>query len=178
MALRYAPALAIIAIGFRDVAVWILYSGEFELAGEMLGYLLAGDIARTVTWSYLGVLPMRGQVRALIAVEGAAALVGTGLFLLGAHLFGPVGVAAAAFLLACVMSPLTALVTKHACGIQIGWAGIAQGIGLSCLGVLVNWAIHVHWFARVVATLIAFTLLWRAGALEMVTMRWRTFRQR
>jgi O-antigen/teichoic acid export membrane protein len=164
MALRYAPALAIAAITFRDVVVAILYSGQFELAGELLGFLLAADIARAVTWSYLGALPMRGKVKALLVVEGSNAILGAALFWAGAHLGGPLGLAAASWVLACVMCPLTALVTSKVCDVTIGWKSIAAGLGLAGVGILINLGMHYHWAARVVAVVISSVLLWRSGA--------------
>lgn len=88
-----APPIILIAIAVREPAMHLLYSSEFDVAGQLAGYQIAADFARALSYVYGGVLLYRGEVRAFMVTE----LIGAGMFALTSVLlvgrFGAVGAA-------------------------------------------------------------------------------------
>jgi O-antigen/teichoic acid export membrane protein len=158
--LRYTPVLAFLAIAFRDVIIHLLYSDRFALASDMLGFMLAADITKAVSWSYAGPLPMRGKVRAFIVTESMAIVLGVPLVWCAIKLLGPVGVGAGMLANSACYSVVAAYVTHRSCGIEIKTTQLLRGISLAA-GAAAYCVLMNHWSWLRWATL-PILVLWAA----------------
>lgn len=141
-ALRFAslaiPPLLIIAILFRRFGIHLLYDSRFEIAADILGYQLAGDVIKASAWLIAGPLLVRGKLKAFLITEIVGAIVLGGLMRgllpwLGAEALG-VG-----YLIgyACYAMLATAIL-RWACGVVGLWPWVALSFGWSIVAVAAN----------------------------------------
>jgi O-antigen/teichoic acid export membrane protein len=67
--LRFAPPALLAAIALRTPVLQLLYAPEFAPAASLLGWILAGDIAKLASWTQGGVLLYRGHARTFVALQ-------------------------------------------------------------------------------------------------------------
>jgi O-antigen/teichoic acid export membrane protein len=160
-------------LAVRSVMIHALYSNRFELASGMLGYIIAGDIAKAVSWAFAGPLLYRGQFRAFLVTEvvgGAMAVVAN---LTMVHLMGPIGAGAAYPITYAGYMVLTGVVLARSCGVPVNTKALGSGlvitgvaVGLEALG---DRGAPVRWAAAG----IALGYLWRTGASSYLASRFR-----
>jgi O-antigen/teichoic acid export membrane protein len=161
--LRYAPVLAFAAIAFRSEVIRVLYSDRFVLASDMLGFMLAADVLRVVSWSYAGPLPMRGAVRAFLLTEVGALAVGAPAVWMSVRWFGAMGVGIGFFGLNVVYLGIAAFVASRSCGIQIRASHMAKALGLGFGAALFNVLVSRYGWVRWAAVPVLAVVGWRVG---------------
>jgi O-antigen/teichoic acid export membrane protein len=113
------PPLILVAIAVREPVMYLLTSHEYEMAAHIVGYQMAGDFARGLSYVYATVLLFRGEVRAFLLTElsGAVMLVAFSAALI--PIFGEAGATYAYALTYCGYVVVTAVVVNRACGVPL-----------------------------------------------------------
>ncbi len=160
--LRMAPPLILLAMAIRRPLLVALYSGRFDLAAEMAGYQMAGDLAKGLAWAYAGALLFRGRVRAYLVSE----LFCAGLLAIGSvaavRLWGPVGTGVASLVAYAAYLVMTAWLVQYDCGVRVPWRRVAQVLGGTLL------------FGAFVAASGRWRLLEPVGVVVSVVWAWRS----
>ncbi len=123
-----APPLILIAIAVREPMVHLLYSGEFDRAGTMLGYQMAADLAKALSFVYAGVLLFRGEVRAYLVTEVlGASLLGVSALVL-VPLFGEIGASYAYAITYSLYVVIAAVALSRACDVSVRWRPVVLAL--------------------------------------------------
>lgn len=140
--LDVAPPVILIAIAVREPVMRLLYSAEFQMASEMVGYQMAADLAKAVSYVYAGVLLYRGNMRAFLVTEVVVALLLGLIPMVLIPLIGPPGASYGYAITYSVYALLTSVVLARACDVPIRWrvqaftlgfTVVASGLVAACL---------------------------------------------
>jgi len=153
-----APLVMALGLPVRRIVVHAIFSSRFDPAIEILGIMMATDVAKAVSWASAGPLLYRGKVAAFVVTESVAAVCLAGGAAILIPMFGLVGVGYAYGLSYFVYLPVAALVTAKSCGVRFDVPGIAVGYVVSALGFA-----FVHWLTP---------YAWAAVALPVVGLVW------
>ncbi len=171
--LRVTPPLVFLAITLREPLIAVMYDSRFTLAGQMLGYMLATDILKAVSWSYAGPLPMRGQVRAFLLTESVALVVGVPMVAAAIHWLGPSAIGLGLLASTVVYLGVAAAVVSRACGVTVAPWHLATAAGLSVSAAAYAWMISLYPAVRWVGLVGILAGAWWFGAIA-AAMAWIT----
>jgi PST family polysaccharide transporter len=162
---RVAPALILAAIALRGLVVQALYSHRFDDAVEIVGFMMAGDVAKAISWIHAGPLLYRGRVRAYLITELSGALGLTAGSIICVQCFGIVGIGYAYVFTYVGYAILTAIVINRSCGVLMSWLRLAVTLAMTAgaFGTVV--LTRRFDAARWVVLSLAVAWLWRAGVL-------------
>ena len=137
--MKNAPPIILVAIGAREFAMRSLYSSEFTLAAEMVGFQMAGDIAKAVGWVHAGPLIYRGHARAFLVTElvGAAVLAASTITLV--TIFGVRGASFGYLVTYVLYAPLARFVLARTLGVRTPSRTLLVGAGLTAAFGLLAW---------------------------------------
>jgi len=176
--IRTGGPIILVAIAVREPAIKLLYSGKFAVAAEMVGYQMAGDLAKAVSWAHAGPLLYRGKVRLFLITEGiGAGLLATLSVILVVHT-GVQGPSYAYAVTYVVYAFVTALVISRGCGVTIRWRSVFLATGFA--GVASAAVFLSDRFPILHVLLIAIALVWaqRTGQLRRALLTCRGVAQR
>lgn len=91
IALTVILPVATLFMAFDDIAIRLLYSGDFEAVAGFLSWALAGTALRAFSWCMAFVILAKGDGRTYIVTESASALASIGLNIAGYTLGGLAG---------------------------------------------------------------------------------------
>jgi O-antigen/teichoic acid export membrane protein len=164
---RVSPPLVLLAVGFADVGVRLLYSDHFETAIRILRWQLAGDVAKCLSWAYAGPLLYRGRIRAFNITElTAAALLAIAAWVL-IELHGSEGVGQAYLITYLAYLPLAAAVTSLSLGVTARLRHLVVVVS-STVAMAMLAAVEINIYARVAISVVVCIWLWCAGLLSLV----------
>jgi O-antigen/teichoic acid export membrane protein len=176
--LRVAPSVLLVAVLFRRDVIGLLYSDRFEIATSILGFTLAGDLLRAMSWTSAAPLLVRKQVRAFFVTETVGAILATGFNVPLIHLLGPQGAGVAYVATYAGYALFCAFVLKRTCGVAPNPRALTSALALTAVICGVEVATRVLPIARFFAAPIAVFWAWRAGAFEPVLQRFARLRGR
>jgi O-antigen/teichoic acid export membrane protein len=164
--MRVAPPVVLIGIALRAPAIRVLYSDRFGPAAEVLGIMMAGDVAKAVAFVQAGPLLYRGHVRTFIAGEVISAAFQAVAALVLVPRLGPLGAAWACTLNYVLYAIASAYVVERACGISVNrkrtWASVLfAAFAVGCV-----YATSGRLVAQVALLAVAVVLAHRAGLLR------------
>jgi O-antigen/teichoic acid export membrane protein len=171
MVLRQAPPLILLAMAVRVPLIHALYSDRFNLAAEMVGFQMAGDLCKGISWAQAGPLLYRGKVRAFLLSEalGAVALALPTVVLapwLGAE------AASVGYLIGySFYVVLTKVIVERACEVKLPWGPVlmALAFGVAAAGLALVTMHSLAWSAAV--ALVAGLWSVKVGLFEPLTRR-------
>lgn len=128
-----APPLVLFAIAVREPVMYLLNSHEYGTAAHIVGFQMAADLARGLSYVYATVLLFRGEVRAFLVTEvtGALTLAALGAALI--PLYGEAGASYAYALNYCLYVVLTAVVVHRTCGIPLHPRRLAAALAFTAV---------------------------------------------
>jgi O-antigen/teichoic acid export membrane protein len=136
MVLRNAPPLILLAIAVRVPLIHGLYSSRFDVAAQMVGFQMAGDLGKAVSWVQAGPLLYRGKVKAFLLSELLGMLLLAGFAIALAPALGVMGASVGYALGYGCYVVLTKPITERACGVKLSWRPVwlTLAFGATCLG--------------------------------------------
>lgn len=169
--LRLAPPIVFAAIALRGPLIQALYSHRFDLAVDMLGYQLAGDIPKAVSWAYAGPLLFRGELRGFLLTEAF----GTAIAILSNYLvvrwLGPAGAGLATTITYVSYVFFAAFVLGRTTGVTPRWSHAYRSVALCAIALGIEsltrrWPV-LRWAVLAVSTV----WIWRLGAADYLRQR-------
>jgi len=170
---RLTPPLVLSGIAFREIVIRLFYSPEFAGAADLLGWQMAGDVARAISWALMGPLFMRGRLRAYLLTEAIGfVLHGVGSLVLIPR-YGLVGEGYAQLATGVVMVFVAFAALRSSCQVELSYRPALQVLPLT-LGAIVALLASNRWpHARWVVAAIATVWAERAGLLAAAWSRVR-----
>ncbi len=132
--MRNAPPLILLAIAVRHPAFQLLYSRQFDVAPDVAGFQMAGDLARAVSWAHAAPLLYRGHIRLFMITEFAAAGLLAALSYCLIPLFGVRGAAYAYTLNYVIYVILCSVVLYRGCGVPLQWGPLVGAVTFALFG--------------------------------------------
>jgi len=136
--LRNAPPLILCAIAVRVPLIHGLYSNRFDVAAEMVGFQMAGDLAKAVAWVHAGPLLYRGKVKAFLLSEviGMGLLAGFAIAL--APTLGVMGASVGYALGYGCYVILTKPIIEWSCEVKLSWRPVWLSLGFGVFGAVMS----------------------------------------
>lgn len=180
--MRTAPPMILAVIALREPILHLLYSTRFHAAAELLGYQMAGDVARALGWAHAGALLYRGRVRAYFVTEVVGAG-GLALLVISGHYAGGVrGLGVGYAINEVGYALVTALMLRLDSGVALRPSRFLAMAGITVALVAVAATSHLSVWVRVGALAVAAWGIWRSGlprrALDKVAKKLRQLRGR
>jgi len=171
--LRFGPPVILAAIALRAPLMHVLYSGEFDLAAEMVGLQMAADLAKAASWVQAGPLLYRRRTLAFLFTEVAgAALLAGGTALLVPR-FGAYGAACAYALAYVIYFPLTYAVLSRSLGVRTKSDVVVRVVSFTALAMVAVFASRRYVAVDIVLIGLAIGLAVRGGLHREILRRAR-----
>lgn len=114
VALWLCGPMCVALIGLAPVAIYVLFSAEFSAAGEILRWLLVGDVLKVMAWPLGFVLLARHDGRGYLALQTMAILAMVSVVWLGLAKIGLVAASLGILVMYCVYLPVgRAFIRRH-----------------------------------------------------------------
>jgi PST family polysaccharide transporter len=133
--LRLTPPLIFFGIAFRDVVIRTFYSQSFMGASDLLGWQMAGDVARAVAWAVAGPLFVRGRLRAYLLSEGIGLVLNVSLSLLLIPRYGLIGAGYAQLVMSVVSGFAMMAILRASCQVDVSYRLVLVTLPITALGI-------------------------------------------
>jgi PST family polysaccharide transporter len=160
--LRFAPPILLTAIAVRGPLLTALYTREFAPAIPLLGLILAGDVAKAVSWVQGGVLLYRGHAWSYAALQGVSFALLAGAGIAGVEGYGLIGLGWAYVATFTASVALTGLAMRTSAGVAPAASTIGLALGATALALASNAAAEAWWWGPVIPAVAA--VAWAIGA--------------
>jgi O-antigen/teichoic acid export membrane protein len=128
---RVGPPVILAALAVRRPLMHLLYSGEFDVGADIVGFFMAADLLKAASWVQAGPLLYRRRLGAFVFTEvsGGALLALCSVALVPR--LGPLGCGIAYAIAYALYFPLTAFVLRRSFGVVAARTSIATVVGFS-----------------------------------------------
>jgi len=154
---RLTPPLVLAGIAFRGIVIRLFYSAQFAGAADLLGWQMAGDVAKAISWALVGPLFMRGRFRAYLVTETIGFILHAALSLVLIPRYGLVGEGYAQMATLVVMCFVALATLRASCQVDLSYRPALLVLPLT-LGAIVavlatnRWP-HARWVVAAVAAI-------------------------
>jgi PST family polysaccharide transporter len=176
--MRWGLPLLLVAIVVRVPLIRLFYADEFQGAASLLGFQLAGDVAKGVAWAYAGPLLLRGNIRGFLITEGAYAVVGTASMVVLVRMLGLDGAGLAYTVSYCLYLIVAVGVAKRFEGVATSMRHVVWPILVAAALVSCCWLVRDNPWVNAGLMAVALGLAVRAGAVRVLLDTLRGFRLR